>query len=186
MIKPLTDYAVATINFTEIENNTIVEFHIITHKNKNVKFYLHFELKDETHAKQLFYELKETLVHLKNEKTLKILLSCSSGLITSMFADNLKSVAEMLDLYYQFNAVAYLNLYEEIEDYDVILTAQQIGYVLNHLKESMPHKLILQIPTSIFATYNSLAAIKFIQSELDTFNNNEKELPEECKYCVEF
>lgn len=42
----------------------------------------------------------ETLIGLKEEKTLRVLLSCSAGLTTSMFADNLNSVAGMLGLDY--------------------------------------------------------------------------------------
>ena len=78
-----TDYAIASITFTEIENNTIIEFNITSNKDNSVKFYLHFELNDEQHAKQLFVEMVETLIHLKEEKTLKVLLSCSAGLTTS-------------------------------------------------------------------------------------------------------
>lgn len=186
-ISLVTEYAKASISFTEIEDNTIIEFQIITNKDNTVKFYLHFELKDEEHAKQLFEEMIDTLRNLKNEKTLKVLLSCSSGLTTSMFAENLKSVAEMLGLDYEFNAVAYLNIYEEVENYDVILIAPQIGYAVNRLKDSLPHKLILQVPTSIFATYDALAAIKFIQGELEVYNNMNKEVQEnECTECVEF
>ena len=62
----------------------------------------------------------ETLIHLKEEKTLKVLLSCSAGLTTSMFVENLNSVAQILNLYYQFDAVSYLSIYEEVENYDVI------------------------------------------------------------------
>ena len=82
----------------------------------------------------------ETLIGLKEEKTLRVLLSCSAGLTTSMFADNLNSVAGMLGLDYHFDAVSYMSIYEEAEKYDVILIAPQIGYMLKRLKESINRK----------------------------------------------
>ena len=145
-----TDYGEASIQFTEIEENTIVEFKITFDKDHSVKFYLHFELNDENHAKQLYDEMVETLIGLKDQKTLKVLLSCSAGLTTSMFAENLNSVAEMLGLDYHFDAVSYLSLYEEVQNYDIVFIAPQIGYMYNRLKESLPDKLVLQIPTSLF------------------------------------
>ena len=169
-----TDYGEASIQFTEIEENTIVEFKITFDKDHSVKFYLHFELNDENHAKQLYDEMVETLIGLKDQKTLKVLLSCSAGLTTSMFAENLNSVAEMLGLDYHFDAVSYLSLYEEVQNYDIVFIAPQIGYMYNRLKESLPDKLVLQIPTSLFASYDALGAIQFIQQE---FKNIEKQAP---------
>lgn len=186
LIKLVTDYGEASISFTEVNEGLIVEFSIISKKDDAVKFYLHFELNDEEHAKQLYDEMVETLLHLKDEKTLKILLSCSAGLTTAMFAENLKSVAEMLGLDYQFDAVSYLSIYEEVEKYDVVLIAPQIGYMLNRLKESLPDKLVLQIPTAAFASYDALATLKFVQTELDQFNiEKNKDKKEKC-HCIQY
>lgn len=186
LIQLMTDYGEASIQFTKIEDNTIVEFNVISNKDNAIKFYLHFELNDEEHAKQLYDEMVETLVGLKNEKTIKVLLSCSAGLTTSMFAENLNSFVEMLGIDYQFDAVSYLSIYEEADQYDVILIAPQIGYMLNRLKESLPHKLVLQIPTAIFASYDALAAIQFVQKELEDFYTiKNKEEKEECMHCAQ-
>ncbi len=182
-IQLITEYGDASIHFIEIEDNTIVEFHITAKKDGATKFYLHFELNDEDHAKQLFYEMVETLIHLKAEKTLQVLLSCSAGLTTSMFAENLNSVAEMAGLDYHFHAVSYLSIYEVVENYDVILIAPQIGYMLKRLKESLPNKLVLQIPTAMFASYDALATIQFVQKELEAFHESEENVKEECICC---
>ncbi|MFQ7170900.1 MAG: hypothetical protein ACLRQF_01580 [Thomasclavelia ramosa] len=42
--------------------------------------------------------------------------------------------------------------------------------MLKRLKESITEKPVLQIPTSVFASYDALAALKFIQSELEIFH----------------
>lgn len=182
-----TDYGKAEIHFTDVTEGTIVEFNIVSYKDQEVKFYLHFELNDDDHAHQLYDEMVETLIELKNKKTLKVLLSCSSGLTTSMFASNLNSVVEMLGEDYHFEAVAYTNIYEEVENYDVILIAPQIGYLLKRLKESLPDKLVLQIPTAIFAGYDAIGAIKFIQNEIDQFQKEKKEKQEiKCHCCKHY
>lgn len=129
----------------------------------------------------------ETLVNLKDEKTIRVLLSCSAGLTTSMFAENLNSITEMLNLDYQFNVVSYLSIYEEVENYDVVLIAPQIGYMLKRLQDTLTDRLVLQIPTSVFASYDALAAIQFVQKELESFNlekSNKKK--EKCKNCAQY
>lgn len=187
LIELQTDYANATISFIVIEGNTIVEFRIVSHKNDETKFYLHFELNDEDHAKQLYEEMTETLVHLKNERTLKVLLSCSAGLTTSLFAQELNTMAEMSGIDYHFYAVPYLNIYEEVENYDIVLIAPQIGYMYNRLKESLPNKLVLQIPTALFASYDAMATLNFIREEFDKFNTEKKKDEEkECECCAEY
>ena len=180
-IKLTTSYGEATIQFTDVTNGTIVEFNIISYKNQEVQFYLHFELNDENHAHQLYDEMIETLIGLKDKKTTRVLLSCSSGLTTSMFADNLNSVVEMLGEDYHFDAVAYSNIYEQVENCDLVLIAPQIGYMLKRLQESLPDKLVLQIPTATFASYDAIGAIKFIQSEIKNYNKEKKE--EQVKKC---
>ena len=64
-----TDYGKAEIHFTDVTEGTIVEFNIVSYKDQEVKFYLHFELNDEDHAHQLYDEMVETLIELKNKKT---------------------------------------------------------------------------------------------------------------------
>lgn len=187
LIKLVTDFGEASITFTKVEEGTIVEFTIISKKDDAVKFYLHFELNDEEHAKQLYDEMVETLIGLKDEKTLKVLLSCSAGLTTAMFADQLNSTAQMLGTDCQFDAVSYISIYEEVEKYDVILLAPQIGYMYNRLKESLPNKLVLQIPTAIFASYDALSAIRFVLDEVEKFNiEKNKEDDNYCCHCAQY
>ncbi|MGP1505611.1 MAG: ROK family protein [Eggerthia catenaformis] len=169
-----TDYGISTIQFTDIDESTLVEFTIISLKDESIKFYLHFELKDIDHAKQLYQEMADSLLKLKEEKTLQVLLSCSAGLTTSMFAENLNDHAKMLGLDMHFEAVPYLNIYQEATKYDVILLAPQIGYMLNRLQESLTDKQVLQIPTNAFASYDSLSVINFINDELKKYKVKDK------------
>jgi cellobiose-specific phosphotransferase system component IIB len=161
-----TDYGKATIRFYP---DDIVEFSITSNKDGEVKYYLHFQLNDEEHAKQLFEEMAAALVSLKNEKTIKVLLSCTSAFTTSYFAEKLNEAAKTLELNYEFNAVPYLNIYEQANDYDVLMLAPQIGYMHKKLAASLPDKPVLQIPTAVFASYDSMKALEFVRDEVEKF-----------------
>lgn len=174
-----TDYGIARIVFTKINDGEIVEFTITSNKDQSVKFYLHFELNDEDHARGLYQELVDSLIALKDNNTLSVLLSCSSGLTTSMFAEQLNSTADLLGLDYHFEAVAYSNIYDNVEDYDMVLIAPQIGYLLKRLKDSLNDHIVEQIPTSAFASYDSMSVIRFIQELLE----QEKEIEDHSTCC---
>ncbi len=185
VIKLETEYALATINFVQIQDSVVVEFNIFAKKDDATKFYLHFELNDYEHAKQLFYEMNESLINLGEEKTTKILLCCSAGLTTSMLVEELNNAIKHQNIDYEFKAISYMNIHEEEKNYDIILLAPQVGYMLKQLQESIPNKLLLEIPTSLFATYDVLGILQLLQSEVAIYNqirNDEKNT--QCIKCV--
>jgi cellobiose-specific phosphotransferase system component IIB len=92
----------------------------------------------------------------------------------------------MLGFDYHFDAVSYLNIYENVDKYDVVLLAPQIGYMLNRLKERLPHKVVLQIPTATFASYDAVSAIQFIQEERKKIQLIKDEEQQECHSCIEY
>lgn len=182
-----SDFGKATITFTEVEDSMIIEFSVIAKKDDSTRFYLHFELNDEAHAKKLYDEMVETLLALQNEKTVNVLLSCSAGLTTAMFAQQLNETASSLNINYHFDAVSYMSIYEEVSRYDIILLAPQIGYMLNKLKESLPDKLVLQIPTVVFGAYDAMAAIQFIQKEEQQYAQQKlQKVQEKKQHCFEY
>lgn len=158
-----TEYGLAEINFYPDE---IVEISISSFKNGESKYYLHFQMKDEEHTKTLFREMEEALLELENEREIKVLLSCSSGFTTSYFAQKLNEAAKTLELDYTFNAVSYFDLYDQAENYDIILLAPQIGYMIKKIEKSLSNLPVLQIPTPIFASYDAMKTLEFIQSEM--------------------
>lgn len=160
-----TDVATAHVQFFHLEYE-IVSFTIDSPKSEEPLFFLHFELKDMDHAKQLFREMIQSLKSAQSKVTTKILLSCSSGFTTSFFAEKLNNAVETLDLDYEFSAVSYTELFEAAIDKDVILLAPQIGYLLKKANEVLKDKIIMQIPTDVFATYNVNKMIDIIKEEL--------------------
>lgn len=144
----------------------IVEMRLSSSSTHENFFFLHFELKDEDHAKGLFREMMDSLKKHENRKTLRVLLSCTSGLTTSFFASKLAEASATLSLDYQFEAVEYAKLYETGFDYNVILLAPQIGYQYKKAKEIFAGQTVISIPAAIFASYDAGAMISLIQSEV--------------------
>ena len=169
-----TPYAVGKINFYELEVN-IVEMSVTNLADEENKFYLHFELRDLAYAEELFSEMLDTLVDLKNQQKLKILLSCTGGLTTGFFADKLNEAAELLSLDYEFNAVPFHKLYNAGFDYSVILLAPQIAYQLKTAQDILHDKLVLKIPPKVFASYDSGEMLNFIRAESDNWNKTVEE-----------
>lgn len=182
-IECVTEYGIGSINFTVFEETAITELKIISKKDDDIKFYLHFEISEEDHAKQLYDEFIEALIALENERTVRVLLSCSAGLTTSMFAMQLNDAAQTLGVDYEFEAVSYLSIYEAAGDFDAIMIAPQIGYMLNRLKDSITDKPVVQIPTAVFAAYDAMKCIEFIRDEFNAFNEAKTEVQAQECHC---
>ncbi|MCF0246384.1 MAG: ROK family protein [Ileibacterium sp.] len=163
------DLGVAEIVFY---GDDLAEISIVSRKDNQLKYYLHFELSEEEHVKELFWEMAAALQKLTEEKTIKVLLSCTSGATTTFFAEKLNENAKTLGLDYHFDAVPYLTLFETAPDYDVILIAPQIGYLYKKLKSAIPDKLVLQFPTSAFAGFNSMEALEFVRQQVKTYRED--------------
>ena len=169
-----TPYAVGKINFYELEV-TIVEMTVTNLADDENKFYLHFELREIAYAEELFAEMLETIIDLKNKQGLKILLSCTGGLTTGFFADKLNEAAKVLSLDYQFDAVPFHQLYSVALNYSVILIAPQIAYQAKKAQEVLSKQLVLKIPPKVFASYDSAEMLKFIRAELENWNKTAEE-----------
>ncbi len=163
----LTDCAEGKVVFYEQD---IVELIITSLKDGANVFYLHFRIEDEDHAKDLFAEMRQTLISLKNKKRVKVLLSCTSGLTTSFFASELSRAADTLRLDYEFAAVSFDRIYEEGFSYDIILLAPQIHHQYNKTKQIFRDAVVMKIPAAVFGQYNTgemIDMIKKIIIEID-------------------
>lgn len=167
-----TDYAEGKIVFHDQE---IVELVITDRKSEETCFYLHFQLKDDKHAEDLFNEMVGTLMKLKTKQNFRILLSCTSALTTSYFAMELNRAAADLKLDYEFSAVSFNHIYEKGFDYDMILLAPQIHYEYEKAKEIFRNQTVLKIPASVFASYSTGGMIEMIISARAEKNAQKKE-----------
>ncbi len=174
VIEIATAYANGKINFYDL-NVLIVELSVTNLADGENKFYLHFELKDLNYAKELFGEMIDTLAELKNQQSLKILLSCTGGLTTGFFAEKLNDAAKILALDYKFDAVPFHKLYNVGFDYSVILLAPQIAFQFQNVSDIFHDKLVLKIPPKVFASYDAAEMLKFLNDELEKFTKTVEE-----------
>ncbi|MCF0114360.1 MAG: ROK family protein [Erysipelotrichaceae bacterium] len=177
-----TDYAKAEINFHESD---IIEF-IITNKcsGDNV-FYLHFQVTDEDRYHELYEEMITCLLNQKDKDSIKVLLSCSSGLTTSFFAEKLNEASELLSLDFTFNAVDIYSIYEKGVDYSVILLAPQVAFKVKEVQKVFKDKLVLAIPASIFGSYDAGQGITFLQDNYKQFIEQQDETSIDDCNCTE-
>lgn len=154
-----TKYGIGTIVFNDMN---IIEFSVINRTTEETLFYLHFQMKTMKHAIKLFNEMIDCIKELVNQPTIKVLLCCSGGYTTSYFALKIEEAAKILNVDLDVKAVGYNRLYHEGENYDVILLAPQISYIYSKVREIIKDKIILKIPTKIFASYDVGAIISII------------------------
>ena len=164
-----TPNADASVSVTFLEL-AVVEYRIVSAAGENV-FYLHFELIDLDHAKELYLEMKECLLKQQSSSAKHIILCCSCGLTTSFFTMKLNDAAKALDSKMDFEAVPYERLYEKAGDKDAVLLAPQIGYQLKNVQAVMGNKIVMTIPVRIFSTYDGAAMITLLN---ETFEKKEE------------
>lgn len=161
-IRMIAPYARGDVVFHEQD---IIELIITLAENEEICFYLHFQLKEEDHAKALFLEMQDTFLKMKDGRKTRVLLTCTSGLTTSYFAQELNRAAGTLQLDYDFSAVNFSYLYDKGFTYDVILLAPQVHYEYQKVKEIFRDKLVLKIPAAVFARYSTGSMLEIIIGE---------------------
>lgn len=161
LIRLDTPYAYGQVVFHPME---IVELIITNKADEEAAFYLHFQLKEEERAKELFGEMVSTLLSLEKKQVFKVLLTCTSALTTSFFAMELNKAVQALKLNYEFHAVSISKIYETGFDYDAILVAPQASFEYEKIKGIFLKQIVLQIPASIFASYSTGKLIELVMN----------------------
>ena len=173
-IRIITDFAKAEINFYEFET-LVVELRITQIKNDKTVFFLHFELLDLRYAKELFNEMIETLEEVRKQKSIRILLSCTSAFTTSLMAEKLNQASELASDDFQFEAIPYMELYSKANDYDMVLLAPQIAHEAETIKSILTDVQVVLIPAKLFATYDAPGIFEEIKKEYNKGIEKEKE-----------
>lgn len=94
-----------------------------------------------------------------------MLLSCTSSLTTSYFADKLNEAVAVVGYRMEFAAVPFARIYEEGGAHDAILLAPQVSYHERELARAFPNKFVGAIPPTLFANYDVGALIDFLREE---------------------
>ena len=158
-------FALGRVNFYE---DDIVELRIDMIRDQTTEFFLHFQLKDLKRAQDLYVEMEEAMRSLKDRQVVHIVLSCTSGLTTSYYAELLNAAVKTLNLNYEFKAVSYNRLESEMHGKDMLLLAPQVHFERKKLQEKYPNVLVRNIPAQTFGKYDTGEDIfKEVTGELD-------------------
>ena len=164
-VRIVTERATANVNFYELDPGApeIVELNIIPADDPdNPAFFLHFEMDDLDHAKQLFDELTEALSQAVAKKVTRILLTCTSALTTSFFAKKLQEVAGTLSLDYEFEAKPIELALRDAGDYTAVMLAPQVHMRRAEMVERHPDLVVFEIPGAVFGAYDAGTALRML------------------------
>ena len=173
-IKLSGPYAQGEIRF-HLLASVIVEMSVTSRARGESIFYLHFELKDMAHAKELWAEMREVFAGARDKGRRRILLCCTGGLTTGYFAQQLQEAAELLSLDYEFSAVPWAKLGTAGLEAEAVLLAPQIAYQYEAACTLLPEKLVLKIPAKIFARYDVAALLDFIWDGMDKWRQTSED-----------
>lgn len=126
-------------------NNSVVEEIITDCTNNEQIFYLHYELEDRNQIKELIKSFKRRMFCVcqkeyevsEDDGERNILLCCSSGLTTAMFAQMLQDFSNNNHLPYHFSATSIYDDDTLSKEYDLVLMAPQV----QHYTKSMAAKI---------------------------------------------
>ncbi len=158
-----TDAYLGTLYFWQ---DDVIEESIIDKENQRHVFYLHFQIVHFAQAQFLFNEFINYLLSGKHQMKY-ILLCCSSGLSTYLFATKLQEIAERYHLPYYFEAMSIHRLKDKALHHDLIVLAPQVSYLEPYVKKNIDANIpITTFKSSIFATGDYLEAFNHISSIL--------------------
>ena len=151
-------------------SDDLVELTVTDKLTGNNLFYLHFKKNDdysrEAHVRAFLNYLD---IEDKSGKKIKVLLTCSCGLTTSYLAHHLEEEARNMGMSLEARAVSLDHVAENINDYDLLLLAPQVGY--------MHDKLVAQYGAKVhhfdimeYATRNFSTVIDRIKRHVDEYS----------------
>ena len=159
-----TQNAVGEVNFYSFDDAPeIVELRIVDRGcDCEPKFFLHFELTDLARADELMQEMVDMLEEQELFGTTHVLLCCTAGMTTSMFAAKLNEAAKTLSLDYSFEAIPLEQARAEGGSYDAVLLAPQVGYQRRAVAEAFPDAVVVEIPAKVFASFDAGGALRLV------------------------
>ncbi len=162
-------YGLGRVNFYDED---VIELRIDSIREDKTEFFLHFQLTDIKRAQDLYVEMEEAMRKLKDQHVVKILLTCTSGLTTSYYAELLNAAVQTLSLNYSFRAVSFNKIAEEGKGEDLILLAPQVHYARKKVQEMFRNTAVRNIPAQTFGKYDTGSLIELIKGELKEIDEN--------------
>ncbi len=157
-----SEVATGCVNFYDIDGMIVVELRLEHKQNGESIFFLHFELETLDRAKKLYKEMCQVHAKLIASDVCHVLLCCSCGITTTFFANKLNETAKSLDLDYDFCAMSLEEAKQKGTDYAAVLLAPQVGYQRKSVADALPNTLVIELPASIFGSYDAPAALNLV------------------------
>ncbi len=160
----VTPHAKGAVNFYSFDNMPeIVEMRICDKDFPDEPtFFLHFELEDEERAEELFQQMADALAQSEQYETKRVLLCCTAGMTTSLFAGKLIEAAKTLGLDYSFEAIPLEQAKEEGGVWDAVLLAPQVGYQRKAVSSAFPDAVVVEIPAKLFASFDAVGVLRMV------------------------
>ncbi len=146
------------------KDSNMVELQILDTTTKDKSFYMHFQFINFLQSIILINEFTSYINKMINNR--KVLIVCSCGITSSLFADNLKHAVSKNNLNYSIDAINLHSLENVASQYDCICLAPQIRHVLSNLT-GQTRKKTLPIDSAIFATNNSNALLFNLNKKME-------------------
>lgn len=154
---------VAQVNFYPLDDDAeIVEYRINRAEEDEPLFFLHFALDDMERAQELFAQMVEVLEERKSHVTTRVLLCCTSGLTTTLFANKMGEAAKTLSLDYEFSAMPVDRALVDGGEYSAILLAPQASHMRRQMRKAHPNTLVFEIPAKVFGAYDAGSALRLL------------------------
>ena len=125
-------------------------------------FFLHFELTDIERARELFLEMAEVLESVGQRGATRVLLCCTAGMTTSMFAARLEEAARALSLDYAFEALPLEEAKARPGAYRAVMLAPQVGYRRREVAAAFPDAVVFEIPAKVFGAFDAGGALRML------------------------
>ena len=154
------------VNFYAIDDQTVVELRLESAKDGSSLFFLHFEFQEMERAKKLFLEMVETLDKCLNREVRHVLLCCTCGMTTTFFANKLNETAREHGAAYDFCATSVEDAMQRGSGFVAVLIAPQVGHRLREVREALPGVVVLELPASVFGSYDVNAALHILVDAL--------------------
>jgi len=115
-----------TITFWE--DNCIIEEQLFSKYDDQSIFYLHYEVNDIGQCRHLFIEFYKCLIKKRGDNRFRVLISCTTGITSCIFASRLQKVADSLQVNLRVDATGYDMIENVYTTYDLLLLAPQIAH----------------------------------------------------------
>lgn len=116
-------------------DNNLIEEQLFKKADGTSVFYLHFEINHIGQCRYLFNEFYQCLIRKSSGSRFKVLVCCSGGFTSSLFAAKLQELVEIKSYNIKVESVAFSYLPSHLGGYDMVFLAPQVAHQAAKVKQ---------------------------------------------------